>query len=109
MLVSKRQGRIAEPSELHFSLSLIQVHWPRGLKKGTELGAIKDDDIIDPTEENLRATWCGMEKVAEKGLAKAIGISNYTITQTELLLKNAKIVPAVNQGISYQLTASWSI
>ena len=40
-----------------------------------------------------------MEKVAEKGLARAIGISNYTITQIELLLKNAKIVPAVNQGV----------
>ena len=46
-----------------------------------------------------------MEKVAEKGLAKAIGISNYTITQTELVLKNAKIVPAVNQGVSHRLIA----
>ena len=32
-----------------------------------------------------------------KGLVKAIGISNYTITKTENLLKTAKIVPAVNQ------------
>lgn len=78
-------------------LDLYLVHWPRGLKKGTQLGAIKDDDIIDPTEENIRATWSGMEKVAEKGLARAVGISNYTITQIELLLKHAKVVPAVNQ------------
>ena len=40
-----------------------------------------------------------MEKVAEKGLARAVGISNYTITQIELLLKHAKIVLAVNQGV----------
>ena len=33
-----------------------------------------------------------------KGLTKAIGISNFTITKTENLLKTAKIVPAVNQG-----------
>ena len=33
----------------------------------------------------------------EKGLVKAIGISNFTITKTENLLKTAKIVPAVNQ------------
>ena len=38
-----------------------------------------------------------MEAVQEKGLTKAIGISNFTITKTEALLKTAKIVPAVNQ------------
>ncbi len=32
-----------------------------------------------------------------KGLVKAIGISNFTITKTENLLKTAEIVPAVNQ------------
>ena len=32
-----------------------------------------------------------------KGLVKAIGISNFSITKTENLLKTAKIVPAVNQ------------
>ena len=38
-----------------------------------------------------------MEELVNKGLVKAIGISNYTITKTENLLKTAKIVPAVNQ------------
>ena len=38
-----------------------------------------------------------MEGVAKKGMTKAIGISNFTITKTENLLKTAKIVPAVNQ------------
>ena len=33
----------------------------------------------------------------EKGLTRSIGISNFTITKTENLLKTAKIVPAVNQ------------
>ena len=33
-----------------------------------------------------------------KGLTKAIGISNFTITKTENLLKTAKTIPAVNQG-----------
>ena len=32
-----------------------------------------------------------------KGLVKAIGISNFSITKTERLLQTAKIVPAVNQ------------
>lgn len=39
-----------------------------------------------------------MEQLVEKGLVRAIGISNFTITKTENLLKTAKIVPAVNQG-----------
>ena len=38
-----------------------------------------------------------MEELVNKGLVKAIGISNFTITKTERLLQTAKIVPAVNQ------------
>ena len=38
-----------------------------------------------------------MEDLVEKGLVKAIGISNFTITKMERLLQTAKIVPAVNQ------------
>ena len=33
----------------------------------------------------------------ERGLVRAIGISNFSITKTERLLQTAKIVPAVNQ------------
>ena len=39
----------------------------------------------------------GRAILVAKGLVKAIGISNFTITKTEQLLKTAKIVPAVNQ------------
>ena len=38
-----------------------------------------------------------MEELVGKGLVKAIGISNFSITKTERLLQTAKIVPAVNQ------------
>ena len=38
-----------------------------------------------------------MEEAVEKGLTRAIGISNFSITKTEALLKTAKVVPAVNQ------------
>ena len=50
-----------------------------------------------------------MESVYEKGLAKAIGISNFTITKTENLLKTAKVVPAVNQGYQYTCTVIYII
>ena len=39
-----------------------------------------------------------MEALVPAGLVKAIGVSNFTITKTETLLKTAKMVPAVNQG-----------
>lgn len=38
-----------------------------------------------------------MEECVEKGLTKAIGVSNFTITKIDNLLKTAKTVPAVNQ------------
>ena len=41
-----------------------------------------------------------MEGLVEKGLVRAIGVCNFSITRTETLLKTAKIVPAVNQGIT---------
>ena len=42
-----------------------------------------------------------MEELVSKGLVRAIGISNFSITKTENLLKIASIVPAVNQGKKY--------
>ena len=41
-----------------------------------------------------------MEALIPTGLVKSIGVSNFTITKTENLLKTAKIIPAVNQGTS---------
>ena len=35
----------------------------------------------------------------DKGLCKAIGISNFTIKKTKTLLETARIVPACNQGM----------
>ena len=39
----------------------------------------------------------GMEELVEKGLVRAIGISNFSITKTDRLLQTAKTPPAVNQ------------
>ena len=68
------------------------------------LSQIKDEQVIDYTEERIKGTWGEMEGLVAKGLVKAIGISNFTITKTETLLKNAKIAPAVNQGVLHAHT-----
>jgi diketogulonate reductase-like aldo/keto reductase len=56
-------------------LDLYLVHWPTG----------------DP-----RTFWDGMEKVASQGLARAVGVSNYSVDQQAALLDSAA-PPTVNQ------------
>ncbi|NHJ40587.1 MAG: aldo/keto reductase [Asgard group archaeon] len=42
-------------------------------------------------------SWRALEQLYKDGKCKAIGVSNYTIRHLEELLKEAKVVPAVNQ------------
>ncbi|THH01729.1 hypothetical protein EW145_g6862 [Phellinidium pouzarii] len=46
---------------------------------------------------DIPTVWAQMEKVKSDGLAKSIGISNFGVAETEVLLASAKIKPAVNQ------------
>lgn len=39
-----------------------------------------------------------MEELVQQGKVQSIGVSNFSITKLEKLLKTAKIIPAVNQG-----------
>ncbi|XP_026323244.1 aldo-keto reductase AKR2E4-like isoform X2 [Hyposmocoma kahamanoa] len=62
------------------------MHWPMSI---SDEGV---DEKIDYVE-----TWRGFEKVLEKGLAKSIGVSNFTVDQLKRLLANCKTPPATNQ------------
>lgn len=57
--------------------------------------------IHDPTkapgEDALAAWWKGMEEVYHAGLAKAVGISNFTVKHMQTILKDATVIPAANQ------------
>ena len=46
---------------------------------------------------SVQETWEAMEAIHAKGLARNIGVSNWSIKKTEDMLKYAKVVPAVNQ------------
>jgi len=61
------------------------------------LTRIQDDNIT------MQETWEAMEKLVADGLVKSIGVSNFTIENLQSLLKTAKIIPAVNQGIFYSI------
>ncbi|WP_250004619.1 aldo/keto reductase [Actinoplanes sp. M2I2] len=58
------------------SLDLYIVHWPQG----------------GPTW-----AWDGMQRARERGYARSIGISNFSASEVDDLLKVAEVAPVVNQ------------
>lgn len=49
------------------------------------------------TDADLQAKWADMEAIQASGRAKSIGVSNFLIPHLEVILKTAKVVPAINQ------------
>ncbi|KAI5287036.1 H/ACA snoRNP pseudouridylase subunit [Ascosphaera acerosa] len=81
-------------------VDLYLVHWPVPLNpKGNHpLFPTREDGSRDVCQDWTHVeTWKAMEKLLESGKAKAIGVSNYSVPFLEALLKEAKVVPAVNQ------------
>jgi 2,5-diketo-D-gluconate reductase A len=67
-------------SELGFeTVDLYLVHWPL------------------PAHDLYVETWRALQKLAEDGRARAIGVSNFTPGHLQRLLDEADVVPAVNQ------------
>lgn len=69
-------------------LDLYLMHWGIAFKPGRE-------GITDAV--SIRETWTALEELAQKGLAKSIGVANFTTMMLVDLLTYAKIKPAVNQ------------
>lgn len=74
-------------------LDLYLIHWPVSLRKGAAMPPAPDTFIDIPIEE----TWKAMEALVDKGLCKAIGVSNFSTKNIERVLKCARIKPAMNQ------------
>jgi diketogulonate reductase-like aldo/keto reductase len=53
--------------------------------------------VNESLTENPEPTWRAMEKLYNDGLAKSIGLSNFTEKGIKTLLTYAKVKPAVNQ------------
>mmetsp|Transcript_31249 Transcript_31249/g.71346 ORF Transcript_31249/g.71346 Transcript_31249/m.71346 type:complete len:353 (-) Transcript_31249:27-1085(-) len=77
-------------------LDLYLIHWP-GPKTGWPLprGQTCPPEWT-PALRNT-GTWAAMEELYEKGLVKAIGVSNYSIRHLKELLKSCRVKPMVNQ------------
>ena len=75
-------------------LDLYLVHWPVSIKPGEYELPVKKKDLV-PID--IKSVWEGMEECHRLGLAKAIGVSNFSCKKLETLLATAKIPPTVNQ------------
>jgi len=53
--------------------------------------------FAEGSEEALQAKWADLEAIQASGRAKSIGVSNFTKKDVEIILKTAKIIPAINQ------------
>ncbi|HUA98705.1 MAG TPA: aldo/keto reductase [Terracidiphilus sp.] len=79
-------------------LDLYLVHWPfpNFHPPGCDVSS-RSADAKPYIHENYMKTWRAMERLVDKGLVRHIGTSNMTIPKLKLLLRDARIKPAVNE------------
>ncbi|CAA7047369.1 unnamed protein product [Microthlaspi erraticum] len=75
-------------------LDLYMIHWPVSSKPGKYKFPIEEDDFLPMDYE---AVWSKMEECQRLGLAKCIGVSNFSCKKLQHILSIAKIPPCVNQ------------
>jgi diketogulonate reductase-like aldo/keto reductase len=79
-------------------LDMYLVHWPfpNHHPPGADVTA-RSHDARPYIHEEYMATWREMERLVDLGLVRHIGTSNMTIPKLRLVLRDARIKPAVNQ------------
>lgn len=77
-------------------LDMYLMHWPMALKPGVGFPS-SGDDFLPLSEVPLGETWAAMEECARDGLARNIGVSNFSVKKLRELMAHAEIAPANNQ------------
>ncbi len=79
-------------------LDLYLVHWPFPNHHPPGCDVHSRNPYAKPyLHESFVKTWREMERLVDMGLARHIGTSNMTIPKLRLVLRDARIKPAVNQ------------
>ena len=79
-------------------LDLFLIHWPfpNFHAPGCDVDS-RSPDAKPYIHENFMKTWRQMEELVEMGLVRNIGTCNVTIPKLKLILRDARIKPAVNE------------
>ncbi|XAR65010.1 Codeinone reductase (NADPH) [Bertholletia excelsa] len=75
-------------------LDLYLVHWPVSLKQGSLQLPIPKEDALPM---DLNSVWSAMEECQRLGLARSIGVSNFSCKKMSEILATSQIPPAVNE------------
>jgi diketogulonate reductase-like aldo/keto reductase len=79
-------------------LDLYLVHWPfpNHHPVGCDV-TVRNPHAVPYIHQNYMRTWLKMEELVDRGLVRHIGTSNMTIPKMDLLLRDARIKPVVNE------------
>lgn len=75
------------------------VHWPfRNAHTPKADASSRAEDARPYIHERFMETWSAMERLVDDGLVRYIGTSNMSVAKLELLIRDARIAPAVNEA-----------
>ncbi|NEZ66669.1 aldo/keto reductase [Leptolyngbyaceae cyanobacterium CCMR0082] len=77
-------------------LDLYLIHWPVALKKGATF-PLTPEKLVSLEVLPILITWSEMEGLADEGLCRHIGVSNFSMAKLQDLLENARLKPEMNQ------------
>lgn len=77
-------------------LDLYLIHWPVAFKHGVNVPKTPED-YLTLQEVPIIETWRQMEEIKKNGMAKHIGVSNFSIKKLQDLISKATLKPEMNQ------------
>jgi len=79
-------------------LDAVFVHWPFPNHHAPHADPdARDPDARPYVHADFMATWHALETLVDEGVVRHLGTSNVTIPKLDLILRDARIVPALNE------------
>lgn len=79
------------------ALDLYLIHWPVAFRPGLEGFPESESDFLTPQQAPIDETWKAMLAVRDQGLARHVGVSNFSIPKLERLTAPGLEAPEMNQ------------